>query len=197
MGVPMRPSPHRVADRPVSRGVAQVVIGAHLHPRRRARLDHAARVGQGQRQRLLAQHVLAGRGRSQGVLQVGFVRGADVDDVDGGVGEQSVNGVIGSADVVLARIGRATFRAVAHYRDDVAVALGANRADHPFRRDGAGADESPAEGIGHRLGLSFGTGPQVPRTTSEGARISSSAASLGSAMRRSSAAAERRPSSCG
>ena len=46
--------PHRVADRPVGRGVAQVVIGAHLHPGRRARLDHVARVGQGQRERLLA-----------------------------------------------------------------------------------------------------------------------------------------------
>ena len=121
--------------------------------------------------------MLAGSSGRQGVLQVGLVRGADVDDVDGGVGEQSANGVIGPADVVLARIGRGPFRAAAHHRDDIAVSLGTDRTDHPLRRDSAGADECPAEGIGHRLAISFGTGPQVPRTTSEGARISCSGGS--------------------
>ena len=43
-----------------------------------------ARVGDGQRQRLLAQHVLAGGGRGEGLRAVQLVGGADVDGVDAG-----------------------------------------------------------------------------------------------------------------
>ena len=50
--------------------------------------SHLLRLRHRVRQRLLAQHVLAGRERGEGDLVVGVARGADVDDVDAGILDQ-------------------------------------------------------------------------------------------------------------
>ena len=51
----------RLTHRPMCGGVAQVVVGAHDNAALAAFGDHRARVGKRQRQRLFAQHMLAGR----------------------------------------------------------------------------------------------------------------------------------------
>ena len=84
----------RLAHGAVGGGVAQMVVGAHHHARRPAGRHHLAGVGQGHRQRLLAQHVLAGRGRRQRLREVQLVGGADVDDLDRRIGQQRLDAVV-------------------------------------------------------------------------------------------------------
>ena len=65
---------------------------------------HLAGVGKGQRQRLFAQHVLAGRGGSQRLRLVQLVGGADVDGVDLGVGQQRVEPSVSCGNAVGLRV---------------------------------------------------------------------------------------------
>ena len=145
---PMRPSltMSRMARWPT---VWQVVVGPHLHAGRRAGVHHALPVGDGKRERLLAQHMLACFSGRDGLGTVELVGGADVDRVHVGVGEQRVEIAVGALDAVLARVCIAPFLIAAHDRDDVAVSLGADRVDHPIRRDAGGADQAPADLLCH------------------------------------------------
>ena len=77
----MRPA-DGVAHGAMAAGVAKVVIGAHHHASSVAGLAHAMRIGEGQGQRLLAEHVLAGPGGNQGLVAMQLVGGRDVDGVD-------------------------------------------------------------------------------------------------------------------
>ena len=72
----------RLAHRAVRRGVAQVMVGAHHDAALAALRDHRARVGERQRERLLAQHVLAGRRGREDLVAMQLVGGGDVDGVD-------------------------------------------------------------------------------------------------------------------
>ena len=65
------------------------------------RLDHALRVGGGQRERLLAQDVLAGAGGGDRPLGVEVVRQRDVDGVDVRVGEERLVRAVGPRDAEL------------------------------------------------------------------------------------------------
>ena len=61
----------RGTERAVGRSVAQMVVGSHDDAGRLAGVDHAPCVGEIQRERLLAKHVLAGRGRGERLLNNG------------------------------------------------------------------------------------------------------------------------------
>ena len=145
----------RVAHGAVGGGVAQMVVGAHDHGGIAAGHDHRASVGQAQRQRLLAQDVLAGGGGGQGLILVQLVGGADVDDLDRRVGQQGLDAVMAVGDAVLGGVGLAPRRVAAHDRHGFA-ALGADGADNVLLGDVAGADQAPAELCGHVRRLSVG-----------------------------------------
>ena len=78
---------HQLADLAVRGGVTQMMVGAHDHAGLGAGGDHLPCVGDGHRQRLLAQDVLARRGGSERLRLVQLVGGADIDGADLGVGQ--------------------------------------------------------------------------------------------------------------
>ena len=145
--------PDRRAHGAVRGGIPEMMVGAQDHAGAGARIDHRARVGERQRQRLLAQHVLAGgrRGERLGIMQL--VGGADVDRVDGAIREQRVHAVIGLGNARLRREPRAALGSAAGHGRHLAVGLGADRIDHPFPGDRARPDQPPAHRIAHVLAL--------------------------------------------
>ena len=146
---------------PVGGGVAQVVVGAHDHARVAAGGDHAPGVGHGERQRLLAQHVLAGSGRSQGLRAVQLVRGADVDGLDAGRRQQLVEARAAPRNAVLGSEACPALGIRAHH--GVHLAAGStDGAQHVLAGDGAGADQAPAYWLCHALRPC----PHEARTTS-------------------------------
>ena len=72
----------RVAHGAVGRGVAQMMVGAHDDAAPLAFGDHRAGVGQGQRQRLLAHHVLSRRRGGKELIAMQLVGRRDIDGVD-------------------------------------------------------------------------------------------------------------------
>ena len=91
----------RLAHRAMRRGVAQMVVRAHDDAAFAAVRDHRARVGEGQRQRLLAQHVLARARRGEHLIAMQLVGGRDVDGVDAGVGDEGSEVGAGAPNRVL------------------------------------------------------------------------------------------------
>ena len=77
--------------------------------------DDLAGVGAVQRQRLFAQHMLAGLGGGERLFEMQFVGGRDVDGVDVGA-EQRVERREGRRNAVLLGIGRGALGAGAHDR---------------------------------------------------------------------------------
>jgi hypothetical protein len=61
------------------------------------RLGYAVVLGERQRWRFLQRHVLAGLKRGDGLFGVQVMRRQDLDGVDGGIGEQVVELLIGRA----------------------------------------------------------------------------------------------------
>ena len=138
-------------------GVDQLLGDAHLGPetlieadlqddaRGGAGLDHGAGVGQGRRQRLLAEHRLAGRGRHLDGGAVEAVGRRDQHRLDGGIGDQRLGlGVppFGAPGAPV-RLGP---RGVL-VRDGDQPRLGQPRHGRPVAQadDGAGADDAEAD----------------------------------------------------
>jgi hypothetical protein len=144
------------------RGVPQMIVGAEDHAGPGARLDHRACVGERQRQRLFAQHMLAGSRRGQGLGMVQLVGSADVDRIDRRIGEQRAHVVVGLGNASLCREPGAAFCIAARQRDHLAVGLRADRIDHPFAGDGARPDQPPAHSFVHV----FCPGPSSARARS-------------------------------
>ena len=81
-GLPMRPSLDRVAHRAMRRGVAEMMIGPHDDAALAAFRDHRAGIGQRQRERLLAHHMLSGRRGGKHLIAMQFVGGRDINGID-------------------------------------------------------------------------------------------------------------------
>ena len=105
---------------------------------------HGPRVGRGLRQRLLAQHVLPGSERQQGVLAVQPVDGADVDDVHLRGRHQLRVTVADGGDPVLFREPPRSFRIARRHRGHRGSRT-LRQARHPLRRYAARADDPPAQ----------------------------------------------------
>ena len=91
-------------------------------PGSRAGVDHPLRLGGGQRQRLLAQDVLAGPGRGDRPLGVEVVGQRDVDGVDVRVGEERLVRAVGASGCRARRRPLGAWAAVAGGdRDDLAA----------------------------------------------------------------------------
>jgi hypothetical protein len=159
------------SDRLVRRGIAQVVVGAQHDTGLPACLDDGLRVCHVHRQRLLAQHMLARGGRGNRLWRVQLVGGADVDGIDSRIGEQIVDRRPGLRDSLLSRERRAALRVAAHHRNDLVARLGTDCADHPFARNRARADQSPAQLVCHRRPPSVLAGLAVMRSPCSEARL--------------------------
>ncbi len=72
----------RLAHRAMRRGVAQVMVRRHHDAALVAFGDHRPRLGERQRQRLLAEHMLSARRRGEDLIAMQFVGGGDIDRVD-------------------------------------------------------------------------------------------------------------------
>ena len=90
----------RLAHRAMRRGVAQVVVDAHDDAAFAAGGDHRARVGEVQRQRLLAQDMLAGAGGGEQLIAVQIVGGRDIDGVDPGSATNAARSVARARDAM-------------------------------------------------------------------------------------------------
>ena len=66
----------------MGRGVAEMMVRRHHNAGRLACCDHLARIVERQRQRLFAEHMLAGSRRREGLLGMQLIGRADVDDID-------------------------------------------------------------------------------------------------------------------
>ena len=137
----------RGAHRAVRRGIAQMMVRAQDHAALAAFGDHCARVSERQRQRLLAQHVLSGRGRGEDLVAMQLVRRRYVDRVDLLRRDQIGEARRRMGDVMLASVFAGAIRVRAHDGNDFAT-VGADRADHMLRGNRAGSDQSPPE-FGH------------------------------------------------
>ena len=73
--------------------------------------DHGGAIVEGQRHRLLDQHMLAVARREDRVARVKLMRRRDVDDLDIGIGAELLDRVVGPAAKVLAQSGAALPRA--------------------------------------------------------------------------------------
>ena len=113
--------------------------------RARASLDEPGRLRGGHRQRLLADDVLAGGEDRRRLRDVEVVRRGDVDDVDGRVGEDLVEGGVGVADAQGVGPGGAALRGAAEDAADV-------DADPAELLDVDGPDESGADDGGTDVG---------------------------------------------
>ena len=69
-----------------------------------------------------------------------------------------------SGDAVVAGVVCGAAGVAAHHRHDLAAG-GADRADHPLPRDGARADQSPADAHAYSLLRAANGAPQLSRTT--------------------------------
>ena len=102
----------------------------------------------GHRQRLLADDVLAGGEDRRRLRDVEVVRRGDVDDVDGRVREDLVEGRVGVADAQGVGPGRAALRGAAEDAADVdadaAELLDVDRPDEPGADDGGTDVGEPA-----------------------------------------------------
>lgn len=97
------------------------------------------------RQRLLAQHVLAGARGGDGVLCVQFVGGADVHGVHGRVGEQGVDRADRCGNAMFGGVDGPASSITAHEGHDFVAGLHADRIDHPFASDRARTYQPSAE----------------------------------------------------
>jgi hypothetical protein len=132
-----------VAQRPVRGGVPQMMIGAHDDAGGAARVHHPPRGFHRQRQRFLAQHVLASRRRRQHLRLVPLVGRADIDRVDVRIGQQLINRGMHLRDAQLRGI-RARPRGIRTcHGDDLAVGLRGYGRRHPFPPDRARPDQPP------------------------------------------------------
>src|SRR5262249_57322093 len=102
-------------------GVAEVVVRSQYDTRIAAGGDHLAGIVEGQRQRFLAKDVFAGFGGRDGLRFVELVGGADVDNVDAGIGEEVGDGWMRGGDPVLLRKGTAAVGVAAGGGHDAAV----------------------------------------------------------------------------
>ncbi len=128
-------------EQPQERRVIAVVEGLHQHALAGVGGgDHRARLVGGHRDRLLAEHVLAGGERLDRPLRVAGGRKRVVDEVGGGIGEQRFVAGIGNRDIVLVGIGDGGRRAARGHRGDDDVVAPRGRGD-----DGAGGDPCGAE----------------------------------------------------
>jgi hypothetical protein len=132
----------------VGRGVAEMVIRAHDHAGLTGCGHHALGVRHAERQRLLAQDVLAGGGRGQRLGPVQLVRGADIDCLYAGHGQQLVEAGAAPCNAVLGGEAAPSFRTRAHHRQHLAVG-GPDGAQHVLAGDGAGADQASANWFRH------------------------------------------------
>jgi hypothetical protein len=128
-----------------------VVVGGHQHPGIATGRDHRQRIGKVQRQRLLAQHMLARGGGGDHLITVQLVGRADVDHLHPRVGEQLRDRVIRRGDAVSGRERRCPLAPAARDSDHLVPALRAHRADHVLRSHRAGADETPTDGTLKRV----------------------------------------------
>ena len=141
--------PDQLPDLPVGGGFAQVVVRAQHHSDPAAGIDHLPRLGDREGQRLLAQHVLAGRCRLDRLRPVQLVGGADVHGSDLGIAKEGREARVSARDPVARRVPGASLRVGAEHRHHLVVGHRSDRVDHPLVRDGARPDEPPAQRPGH------------------------------------------------
>ena len=158
------PLADRVSHRAVRRGVAEMMVRAEDHAARVALGDHCARIAECQRQRLLAENVLARVRRRENLVAVQLISGRDVDCIDVPRSDQIIEARGRARDPMIVRELGPAIRVRAHDRNDLS-AVGAKGVDHVLRGDRAGSDEPPPK-IGHgwapgRLRVDV---PQDPRT---------------------------------
>jgi len=127
----------QLPDLPVGGGLAQVVVRAQHHAGPAAGIDHLPRLGDREGQRLLAQHVLAGRCCLDRLRPVHLVRGADIHGADLGIANQGGEARVGARDPVARRVPGASLRIGAEHRHHLVVGHRPDRVDHPLVRDGA------------------------------------------------------------
>ena len=132
----------QVADRPVRRGIAEVMVGRHHDAGLPAGRDHRPGIGEAGRERLLAEHVNAGFGGGDGLGAMPLVGGRDVDGVDTR-GEEVLEVGHRERNAELLGIGLTPARVRAHHGDDVAARF-PDRSDHPFPTDDRRTDQAPS-----------------------------------------------------
>ena len=144
--------------------VAQMMIGRHHNASFAAGADDAGGIGEGQRQRLLAKHVLARTCRCNRLVAVQFIGGRDVDGIDRPIRKQRIERVVALGNPVLGRIGASALRTGTHHR----IYGAPGRPDctnHPFLRDGARADQTPGRQLAGSASCVARGRPVLSRTT--------------------------------
>src|SRR5437588_1335765 len=106
-------------------------------------------IGGGSRERLLAQHVLAGLERADRPRHVERVRQRDVDRLDVLILEEPLVAPVRALDPPLARVRVGAGLVAARDRDEVDLRRGLRRRDD-HAVDVRRREDSPADGIGHR-----------------------------------------------
>jgi hypothetical protein len=111
-----------------------VVIGGEHDAGLTTSLDDGLRVAQGHRQRLFAEHMLAGGRSGDRLRRVQFIGRADIDGIHRPVGEQVANRRIGLRDSMLGRVRGAAHSVAAHHRDDFVTRQESGPSLHDCRR---------------------------------------------------------------
>lgn len=125
--------------------IAHHEVDAQLHTHRLAVGDHLVTLLQRQRQRLLAEDVLARRGRVHDLAVVQMRRGGDVDRLHARVVEYLFHGLV-CVGIVLGPAAQASFLADVLDSDKVGVRTGYNAfRDGPAVSDAPAADYSPVD----------------------------------------------------
>ena len=126
------------------RGVgAQMMIDRQRHARGAARFDHLPRVGEAQRERLVAQDMRPGGGGGYALAGVLFVCGRYVNGVQRFAREHLVDRIVGARDSEILGESRPARAIGAQHAFDAMVGLSANRPRNPFFGDDAGANQRP------------------------------------------------------
>ena len=114
------------------------------------RLDHPFRVRGRQRERLLAQDVLAGLRGGDRPIHVHVVGQRDVDRVDVGVRQQRLVRAVRGRDAEFVRDGSGVGRVARGDRDDLGARRSTHPGDHFLGRDVRGRQDPPPQCAGHR-----------------------------------------------
>ena len=129
----------------------------HQHTRVPARIDHADNLGDVETERLLAQHVTAGRRRSPRPFRVEVVGQRDVDGLHGVVGEDVVVGTVAGGDAQAGRCGGCPVGVAGADRHDLAPLGALHSRDDLVDGDRRATEDTETDPIAHRAPSGGGT----------------------------------------